>query len=163
MNDYKNRKGQSVALQWVSILLQYVNVDILRGGDLTRTILKGSTSHSGNTDYKALRIGCLYAVNFLLPLGIEVGLKALILNENKIPKKTHDLIKLHNQLNIATQQKIATELKKIQTNDNVSLIKVLKSHRNDFERWRYLDNPSLIKREEILLQYVMSAILNVAG
>ena len=81
MNDYKNRKGQSLALQWVSILLQNVSIDLLNRGDLTRSILRGATSHAGDTDYSALKVGCLYAVNFILPLAIEVGLKALILNE----------------------------------------------------------------------------------
>ncbi len=163
MNDYKNRHGQALSMQWVSFLLQSVSVDIKQGGKLTRSLFKNARASGGEDNYDALDVGCTYTVNFLLPLTVELGLKALILQEGKKPVRKHDLIELYHQLSEEIRATLEKEYKSVCENEDSKLSESLERHRVDFEGWRYLDNPASVHCEEIKLQYAISTILNVAN
>ncbi len=117
-------------------------------------------------DFMALEIGCVYVTNFILPLAIELALKALIIQEGSEPLRVHNLTRLYNQLSSKIVQKLEREfydLKEYKTNTSSHLTLLLKEHENDFEGWRYLDNPTLLKRDEVDLQTSIVAILNLCN
>jgi HEPN domain-containing protein len=161
MNNYRNRKGQTLSMQWVIFLLQSVQRDISMGGEITRLVLNDAKSHGGDNDYNALQTGCTYTLNFLLPLTIELGLKALILKENNEPPKVHNLIKLHNNLTKETKENVQIQFRKLSEGD-FKVIDLLEKHKNDFENWRYLDDPSNCPGgDDVMMQYLVSAILDI--
>jgi hypothetical protein len=166
MNDYRNRRGQALSMQWVAYLLQNTYIDTCLGGDVTRSLLSHSMKGVAKKDLRPLGTGCVYVTNFILPLTIELALKALILQEGAKPLKVHNLTRLYNQLSTETVKRLEEEfynLKENKTNTSGHLKILLKEHENDFEGWRYLDHPTLLKRDEIDLQISIIAILNLCN
>lgn len=163
MDDYRNRRGQAMSLQWVAYLLQSTQIDTQVGGDLTRSLLSYGMKDASRKDLVALQLGCVYTTNFILPLAIELALKALILQEGKKPKREHNLIHLYNQLSRNAFEKLEDKfftLKNIQTKTSCHLVNLLSEHADDFIEWRYLDSPQKLKRDEIDLQIALVAILS---
>ena len=161
-NEQKIRHGQALAMQWVAFALQKLSLDADSGGEKSGLLLGYQNSVDKTDGFKTLAIGCNYVIGFVLPLAIELALKSFIAKENSFPPKIHNLSKLFAKISSSSRNKI--ERKYAELTDNVdinSFSKLLGDHSNDFEDWRYLDNAEILKREEIKLQYSLSAILEV--
>jgi hypothetical protein len=166
MNEQKVRHGQAMVIQMVSFLLQKIILDIDMGGKYTAELLGNARSVGGQLNLKTYETGCTYVVNFLLPLTIELSLKSLILKEKKKPLKEHNLTLLFNQISESSQEMIEREYhvgtRTLPFKDCECVRKLFNNHKTDFEAWRYMDAAEkLSQREEIKLQYTISAILTV--
>ena len=78
----------------------------------------------------------------LLPLvvtcifGIEVGLKALIVEQGDRPARTHDLLKLFENLECDARDKIELRARSAGLNAK-SVGDLLRAHRDSLQEWRY--------------------------
>ena len=164
-NPKKLRHGQALSMQWVSYLIGMIYEDTLQGGSSTKALLKGARSVGGGFPIKAWNLACLNALNVFLPFTMELALKSLLTER----KRSHDLLALYKALPINTQNKIEDEFQKLKQENGFregQLITLLESHRQDFERWRYLDDKDLkglVHSEDDWkeMHYGVCAILNV--
>jgi len=152
-------------MQWVAFAMQKISADVNSGGTITGSLLGDATTIKGTSGLKTLSVGCMYVTNFVLPLAIELSLKALIEKEGNTYPQTHNLLKLFNLLSSKTQNILETQYHLHSENDLVGTCKcfkeLLENHQQDFEEWRYLDEASKLKREEFKLQYALTTILDI--
>lgn len=85
-------------LQWTSFCLQKIVADIAQGGLITRQLI-GDAKNTGSTSpLDTISLGSKYVLNFIIPLSIELALKALIIKEGEQPDNIHDLSALYDKL-----------------------------------------------------------------
>lgn len=165
MKKEKLRHGQALAMQWVAFAMQKISTDVKSGGKITESLLGDATTIKGTSGLETLSIGCVYVTNFVLPLAIELSLKALIEKEGKTYPQTHNLLKLFNLLSLKTQNILEIQYHSHSENNLAGscecLRELLENHQQDFEGWRYLDEASTLKREEFKLQYALTTILDI--
>ena len=90
---------------------------------------------SDNPEENSLSVSSLMSSIVLYALGIEVGLKSLIMLENNEYGNVHDLKKLFNKLSEDSRKKIVEEL-----SDEIFKVdfdSYLEDNKKDFEDWRY--------------------------
>lgn len=158
-------RGQAEAIQLVSFALQRINADINNGGRITNYLIGNQKTDNSKIPLQNLRTGNIYTINFILPLALELALKALIIQSNKSPKFIHNLLTLFNLLPKDIQTKLneeyITQKKNGGITDSKSFEQLLQLHNNDFVEWRYLDKPENLKIEDKEIQIAISSILEV--
>ena len=155
------RHGQSLAMQWVSFSLQKIIADIESGGVKTNQLLDSTKDISAKSPLETIRTGSKYVLNFIIPLSIELALKAFLAKEGKEPDRTHDLFNLYNKLSKPTKRRIEHDFSTQKINPDSSFKDLLIKHRSDFEDWRYLDNPEAIQTDDKELQIALCSILSI--
>ena len=146
-------------------MLQTAKADLLYNDSLTKQLLKNVKAVNGKEDLGALKIGCDYVAGFVLPLALELSLKSLILKGKIQPKGTHNLVTLFNSLSNTVKNSLSKKYCEITDldyqNNKLAFKKLLESHKNDFEGWRYLDEAEKITNEFIKLQYAICTVLDI--
>ncbi|MFV0421069.1 HEPN domain-containing protein [Oleidesulfovibrio sp.] len=155
----KLRHGQAMSMQWVGYLLRQVIADIDHGGANTINILKHARSVDSSTGLIPLKAGCTYVEQFFLAFAIELGLKALLLDEGVAPPFKHDLSYLYNTLTKDTKERLQTAMDSMAPTLDMSIF--FQTHKDDFINWRYLENIELQETAPQELHLVICAILDV--
>ena len=95
----------------------------------------------------ALQLGLILSSNILLPLTAELALKGLLQRHKGRSEyeRTHDLLKLYQSLPPEVQSRLTERFQQLiegprAYTDSATIQEFFATHRNDFERWRYLDD-----------------------
>ena len=149
--------GQAIAMQYVVYLLQMMATH--EGISALTSLLRNVRSVGGTEVVTTTSLGCNWASNILSSLTVELALKALLLKESGHYKHTHDLLELYSSLPDRVQARLECEYAERCTR---SLRELFVVHREDFVKWRYLDEDvDSLQSENIELQYAICTILDV--
>ena len=162
-NEAKVRRGQAIGMQYVSFILQTIAADVNPAA--LQELLREARTVAGADPRCHTILGCAWVSHFVVAFGIELALKALVVNEQGYCPREHDLWELFKKL-APTRQSILTDgfcqLTK-DKNVTITLPDLLRKHRDDFNKWRYLDDPVSFQDSDIgLLQLAMYAVLEVS-
>jgi hypothetical protein len=159
------RHGQALAMQWVGLVLQKIVKDISSGGNITKQLIGDAKSVNSKNDLNTIALGCHYVVAFILPLTIELALKALLSKQGIKPKNSHNLSDLHEQvpeqMKRTLQDTFFHQKKEVLNQENGSLEQLLARHSKDFVDWRYLDQPERLEKSDTEMQIAICTILDV--
>ena len=156
------RHGQALALQYAVQIL----MNVKREPEIVQRVLSAAALNAKNA-VKTTVLGCEYATRIMLPLVVEVALKALVAKDNNDEAEgTHRLCELHDALRRNVQGELNREFEHIKRSElpveTRSLRGILADHDNDFLDWRYLDDADRLLGDSIdTLQYVACAVLSV--
>ena len=116
----------------------------------------------------AADLGQEVASNFLLPLTVELALKGLIQRHqgpSAYPHK-HDLLLLYETQPCEVRRSLDERFTHMATDTSAAgldLPAFLEQHRNDFERWRYLNGDVAgLTADPIAFQLAACAVLDIA-
>ena len=102
----------------------------------------------GSEAERARRRSTLFPLVVTCIFGIEVGLKALIVEQGDEPAKTHDLPKLYEDIEVDTRHKIELRARAGGLNAR-SVGDLLQVHSNSLQEWRYSgENDQALDRME---------------
>ena len=119
--------------------------------------------------YTPAHLGRHIVINVMLPFATELALKGLLDKEypSKEPRRIHDLAALYANLPSGVRNQVDSRFMRYQRSDPhqiptpTSMAAFLAMHKDDFERWRYLDDAAEIAPpEEQKFQYALSALLD---
>lgn len=121
----------------------------------------------GESSDQVLNLGIQISNNILLPLVAELALKGLKQKETTSDKfkKTHDLLKLFQDVSSEAQGRVDKRFRWYMSQDNdvknnkVDLWQFFEKHKNDFVGWRYLEDKHLEPAYKEF-QYAICAILD---
>ena len=133
---------------------------------------KPSPSINLQPENRALEIGLELSANIILPLALELGLKALKEQETSPGefKRTHDLLDLFQELSPQLQRRLSTRFRQYVSDDRQvcpstsGLEGFVEKHRTDFVDWRYLEGEATedLKAAQREFQYALCAVLDEA-
>lgn len=155
------RHGSALSIQWVGFALQRIIAEA--DTPLVRQLLGDAKTVGGQSGSPYLELGCVWTQYIIIPFGIELALKALLVKETGNHPDIHDLMKLYSRLQADTRAAIEQDYKNLLDGwKSKPLPQLLEEHKDDFVRWRYLDETDNLSAEDPrLLQLVLSALLDV--
>ena len=151
-------------MQYVSFVLQTIAADVNPAA--LQELLREARTVAGADPRCHTVLGCAWVSHFAVAFGIELALKALVVNEQGNCPHEHDLWELFKKLAPTTQSLLTDGFCQLtkDTDVTITLPDLLRKHRDDFNKWRYLDHPVSFQDGDIgLLQLAMNAVLEVGA
>ena len=103
------------------------------------------------------RAGHIIPIVTLYALGLETGIKAMLVREGKQPSKTHDLLELYEALQVDTRKGIRTEARK----HGIRAQGLLMEHRNSLTEWRYREDTGALPVDIAALDTVLRIVVEM--
>ena len=163
-DEAKVRRGQAIGMQYVSFILQTIAADV--NSTALQELLGEARTVAGADPRCHTILGCAWVSHIAVAFGMELALKALVVNEQGYCRRGHDLWELYKKLAPTTQSILTDGFCQLTKDKNVTITlpDLLRKHRDDFNKWRYLDDPVSFQDSDIgLLQLAMYAVLEVSA